>query len=1667
MDFASQFNQLLGIEPVQHASAEDLLKEIETWEWERQDFGRNLKTLDAYTPIEIVDESPTLNAFRLAGMDIAGPSSSTGPASQTVQKLRAKENLKPLLSTLATILLSNKSDDAITEELLELLGFEEMDLMSDVLRDRKAVGQEARVVLSGNSAAPKSDSLSQDADALLERGFGGGKRGKKGRHKHGNHEKDDGKISLSAADAKQRLQDQLAANAARPLFSGTAGPEAEVYPHVYTSSVTQSVTSSFGTKFILPLGTTRHVDELCEEVIVPPSRPIPPKIDERLIPVAELDPLPRSSFPGYTTLNRMQSIIYPTVYKTNENLLICAPTGAGKTDVAMLSILRVLDQHRTHPEGNVTNLGSTINRDEFKIIYVAPMKALASEIVRKLGRRLAWLSIQVRELTGDMQMTRAEIAETQIIVTTPEKWDVVTRKPTGEGELASKVKLLIIDEVHLLNEERGAVIETIVARTLRQVESTQSVIRIVGLSATLPNYIDVADFLHVNRYTGLFYFDQSFRPVPLEQHFLGVRGKTNSPQQRKNLDRIVYEKVLELVREGHQVMVFVHARKETVKSAMALSETILLEGVAEDFDPTGHPQWQTFRRDISTSRNREMKELFDQGFGIHHAGMLRADRNMMERMFEARAIKVLFCTATLAWGVNLPAHAVLIKGTDIYDSGRGQFVDLSVLDVLQIFGRAGRPGMESSGVGYICTPDEKLDHYLDAVTSQHPIESKFIHGMTDSLNAEISLGTVSTISEGVAWLGYTYLFVRMRKNPLVYGISRDQLLDDPQLRTRRDEEITREAKRLATAGMIQFDPSSGQLTANELGNIAAKYYIRHTSIEIFNQEFRPNMVEADVLVLLSKSTEFDQIQVRENEIDELKVLESMAVCQVRADPDRVIKVKASGPPGDDDDDERGKKTLMYSSQNKVNILLQAYISGAFVEDFALVSDTAYVAQNAGRIIRALLEIALSQKWAKTTAVLMAMSKAIEKRMWPYEHPLKQSGLGRDLLYGLQQWADELSVHDLAAQSAAELGKLVHLNEKHGQALLRAAREFPTAAISCKLRPETPDLLKMSITVEPAFKWSERTHGSVERIWVWAEDAEGVYILQWAQLAFRQTTKVIKTDFVVPVRASSLPSHYTIRFISDRWIGAEEEISIPLTSVKMPKPFSNHSPLLNIPLLEVPVFQNPALIQAYERRMSRLNTLQSQCFFTLYNTAQNALITAPSASGKSVLGQFAVWKATVSGSGRLAMVVTSRKSSMHDISVTLRALRVNEANIETCTTVDDLSKTIRASSIRITTAACLLALLTGSVSASFLSKLSLVLCENLTEMDDEYELAISLLRCFGQTYPIRFIGLSSSLDNPLDLGDWLGVPEAALFAFQSSDREQIITTKTYTSSIPHSAAFFRTNARTVYSAIRAMPNDQAIVFVPSRSICIPLAKDITTLCATDFATRGLLKEDADQEKVESALARLGDPSLFEPIRHGIGIYHRGVAQGDQRIVLELFSEGILRVIIMPHEQCWTTPLRVGLVVTLGTQYLRFEPDGDRQLVNYSVNEVLRMQSLAVRHVGIGRYLLICHSEEKDTFQRFLNQGLPLESRLMESDAFKRWVEEGVQKGKFKSSQDVVDVLSFTFLARRVKSNPTYYDAGSEQVDEVLSRFVDRIWPVDGLVGEAELAPAEGGDPGPVI
>lgn len=92
-----------------------------------------------------------------------------------------------------------------------------------------------------------------------------------------------------------------------------------------------------------------------------------------------------------------------------------------------------------------------------------------------------------------------------------------------------------------------------------------------------------------------------------------------------------------------------------------------------------------------------MKTVVQECCGFHHAGMVRTDRNAVEKMFDKGEIKVLVATATLAWGVNMPAYAVIIKGTDIYDPNLTESKNLSILDVQQMFGRAGRPQYDTKG----------------------------------------------------------------------------------------------------------------------------------------------------------------------------------------------------------------------------------------------------------------------------------------------------------------------------------------------------------------------------------------------------------------------------------------------------------------------------------------------------------------------------------------------------------------------------------------------------------------------------------------------------------------------------------------------------------------------------------------------------------------------------------------------------------------------------------------------------------------------------------------------------------------------------------------------------------------------------------------------------------
>ena len=634
-----------------------------------------------------------------------------------------------LAESVIDILSSSLSDDAIQEQLVAHLGYDDFELLMILIEKRKVIVEHVRHIPENSGQSPKpglpsrSNSLAASQDAVNTISASTKKINpptvvvtaptianqfsvmtesekqmlKEQRKQEKRQRKNAAREDKALADTAEQLQldgeelkmlrDQmLEANAQRPLASGAIilDPERPRYPHVYDTrmksvqQISNILLTASSQRFALPAGTERRDTKEYEHISIPMAASSSSAFRIPLISISDIEPWAQCAFPGYTSLNRMQSAVYKTAFMTNENMLVCAPTGAGKTDVAMLTILSTLRSYLVQ-DGDGKTLG--IRKNDFKIIYVAPMKALAAEIVRKFQKRLEPFGITVRELTGDMQLTKSEILATQMIVTTPEKWDVVSRKSTGDVELSMKVRLLIVDEVHLLHDDRGAVIESIIARTLRMVETTQLMIRIVGLSATLPNYIDVAEFLKVNPQQGLFYFDGTFRPVPLSQKYYGVKGgKATSSLVRERMDEVMFENIEPVLQDGRQVMVFVHARKDTIRTAFSVKELALQFGVSGLFelDPetVSTIKYQQLMKEVEKSRNRELKELAKFGIGIHNAGMMRSDRTLTERLFEYGYIKVLVCTATLAWGVNLPAHAVIIKGTQVYDQERGGFVDL-------------------------------------------------------------------------------------------------------------------------------------------------------------------------------------------------------------------------------------------------------------------------------------------------------------------------------------------------------------------------------------------------------------------------------------------------------------------------------------------------------------------------------------------------------------------------------------------------------------------------------------------------------------------------------------------------------------------------------------------------------------------------------------------------------------------------------------------------------------------------------------------------------------------------------------------------------------------------------------------------------------------------------
>lgn len=412
------------------------------------------------------------------------------------------------------------------------------------------------------------------------------------------------------------------------------------------------------------------------------------------------------------------------IIDNGESVVVCAPTGAGKTVIAQHAINNALKQG-------------------CRIFYTTPLKALSNQKFYDFCEQYG--TDKVGLLTGDTSINRGA----QIVIMTTEVFRNMLYG-TNFGAVADNLKdvrYVVLDEVHYMNDEqRGTVWE-------ESIIYCPTNIQIIALSATVANCDELTNWINtVHSKTKLVNTD--FRPVPLRFFYfdssqpykllplLTPDGKLNNkikpekPQWARGKDKRKKTYVKQIIQnladnDMLPAIYFTFSRKKCDEqmekcSGLALNtrkEQEEIKAFIEEF----------IAENPHLYGNKHIEYLI-QGVASHHAGLLPAWKNLVEKLFQKGLIKVVFATETLAAGINMPARSTVISSTSKRtDSGHRM---LTANEFLQMSGRAGRRGMDEVGyVTVVGTPFQTPEEVAELVLSDsNPLESKFSPSYSMVLN---------------------------------------------------------------------------------------------------------------------------------------------------------------------------------------------------------------------------------------------------------------------------------------------------------------------------------------------------------------------------------------------------------------------------------------------------------------------------------------------------------------------------------------------------------------------------------------------------------------------------------------------------------------------------------------------------------------------------------------------------------------------------------------------------------------------------------------------------------------------------------------------------------------------------------------------------------------------
>ncbi len=408
----------------------------------------------------------------------------------------------------------------------------------------------------------------------------------------------------------------------------------------------------------------------------------------------------------------------------SKSIVVCAPTGAGKTCIAEHAVHKALEENT-------------------RLFYTTPLKALSNQKFYDFGRKYGEGNVGL--LTGDTSINR----EAPIVVMTTEVFRNMLYN-TNFGSLKDNlrdVKYVVLDEVHYMNDEqRGTVWE-------ESIIYCPSNIQIIALSATIANSQQLCDWINtVHSDTNLIYTD--FRPVPLRHYYydsskpfdilplLTPDGKLNKkikPEKKMNYysrqakKRNTVKDVINVLHKKEMLpaIFFTFSRKKCDENMEKCSDINL---ITPDEAKQIREEIGEFLKEHTYLENNKNLEYLYNGVASHHAGLLPAWKLLVERLFQKGLIKAVFATETLAAGINMPARTTVITAiSKRTDSGHRM---LSANEFLQMSGRAGRRGMDK--IGYVVIMGTQFQSPEEAAelvkSASNPLESQFSPSYSMVLN---------------------------------------------------------------------------------------------------------------------------------------------------------------------------------------------------------------------------------------------------------------------------------------------------------------------------------------------------------------------------------------------------------------------------------------------------------------------------------------------------------------------------------------------------------------------------------------------------------------------------------------------------------------------------------------------------------------------------------------------------------------------------------------------------------------------------------------------------------------------------------------------------------------------------------------------------------------------